>query len=132
MLSAQTLSANDLKVLRIPASLRSEEEVVAPLKDRTNALSSLFQVDNLEFVHTKVEGEGSGGGADLKELASLHRCRVESVWGGVLKNQLVENGHKDAESAMTTVWDEYEQMVRDDPALGWLFMQCYYLQLTKL
>lgn len=129
--SPDILSPDELALLRIPTSLRNEQEILAPFQSNGGSLSKVFSVDHLEFAFTDVGGEKDD---NPQQLASLYRRRIEAVWGGLLINQLVENGRKpeDAAAAMTKVWNEFETMVERDAGLGWLFMQCYYLQLTRL
>lgn len=124
----QILSVDEVAALRIPTSLRNEAEILAPFQ-ANGTLHTEFSVEKLEFAFKEVEGETSA-----PDLASLYRRRIEAVWGSVLVSQLTANGRseQDATEAMTKVWDEYEKMAEKDPSLGWLFMQSYYLQLTKL
>jgi hypothetical protein len=127
--SRGSLAKQEAEALCIPASLRSEAEIMAPFAS-TSALGSLFAVDSLQFSRTEVDGE-----RDLPAsiLAPLVRRRVESVWGGMFLTQLGRLGRTAASSIgiMREVWDRFEERIAQDTARGWLDMQSFYLQLTR-
>ena len=125
---AGSLSKRELEALCIPACLRSEAELLAPLRPQS-AAGDLFKVDSLDFLYSQVDGERD---LDISVLAPLLRRRVEAVWGGMFLTQLAEsqNGRK-PEAVMKDVWDSFEDELSRDVTRGWLYMQCFYLQLTR-
>lgn len=125
---AESLSRQATESICIPACLRSEAELLAPLGPGTPA-GNLFEVDSLQFLQTDVAGERD---LPINVLAPLLRRRIESVWGGMFLTQLAqwENGKKPT-AVMKEVWDSFEDELSRDVTRGWLDMRCFYLQLTK-
>jgi SAM dependent carboxyl methyltransferase len=127
--SSGSLTKREAEGLCIPACLRSEAEILAPLAS-TSLLGSSFTVDSLQFSRTEVAGEKS---LPASALAPLVRRRVESVWGGMFLTQLHRLGRSAARAreAMGDVWDFFEDAVAQDTSRGWLDMRSFYLQLTR-
>jgi hypothetical protein len=127
--SKGSLAKREAEALCIPASLRSETEIMAPFAS-TSPLGSLFAVDSLQFSRTEVDGERD---LPASALAPLVRRRVESVWGGMFLTQLGRLGRTATSSSgvMRGVWDLFEARIAQDTTRGWLDMRCFYLQLTR-
>jgi hypothetical protein len=126
---AGALTREEAETLRIPASLRNEEEVLAPFRNG-GVLSDTFRIDSLEFTHTEIEGER---GLPVEVLAPRLRRRVEAVWGGMFMAQLIRLGRTEASAreTMRGVWDLFEEAIATDPSHGWLDMHSYYLAVTR-
>ena len=127
--SKGSLTLGEAEALYIPASLRSEAEIMMPFASGSPA-GSAFVVDSLQFARTEVKGES---GLPTEVLAPLIRRRIESVWGGMFLTQLEHLG-RDAASAsdvMREIWDMFEEKISEDTTRGWLSMQSFYLQLTR-
>jgi hypothetical protein len=127
--ATKALSQREIERLCIPASLRSEAEIMAPFATG-RPLSTVFHVDDLQLLRTEIAGERT---LAIELLAPLLRRRVESVWGGVFVTQLIDLGRAadSAQMVMREVWDRFEQEMARDPARGWLDMRSFYLQLTR-
>jgi hypothetical protein len=124
----KSLTRREAEALCIPACLRSEAEIMAPFVSGSPA-GAAFEVDSLQFQHTEVEGEKD---LPTAQLAGIVRRRVESVWGGMFVTQLERLGRNGAAAEiMREVWDTFEEQIAQDTSRGWLFMQSFYLQLTK-
>lgn len=123
------LARHELEALCIPASLRSEAEVMAPFTNGS-PVCSLLRADALQYTRTEVEGERE---LPPEVLAPLIRRRVEAVWGGMFVRQLVRLGRTrdGALAVMRDVWDRFEEAIAADTSLGWLDMHSYYLQVTR-
>jgi SAM dependent carboxyl methyltransferase len=124
------LSQQEVESLCIPASLRSEGEIMAPFASGSE-VSSVFTVDSLEFARTEVEEERH---RPTSVLVPLIRRRVESVCGGMFLVQLRKCGRSSsaAISTMQEVWNLFEEKLPQDPTRGWVDMRCFYLQLTRI
>jgi hypothetical protein len=123
------LLEKEIEVLCIPTCLRSESELLAPFA-RTSQVSSLLEVNSLQFYRTEVPGERA---MPLDALALLIRKRIEAVWGGMFVTQLEGLGrtHSSARDAMKEVWDEFQNEIAKDPSRGWLDMRFYCLEVTR-
>lgn len=123
------LSHREVAALSIPACLRSEAEIMAPLRTGSE-LGSLFHVDALQFARAEIEGERSMSTA---ALAPLLRRRTESVCGGVFLKQLEQLGREagSCRAVMNDIWDAFELALSRDPSRGWLDIRSFYLQLTR-
>jgi hypothetical protein len=123
------LTKQEMETLCIPASLRSEEEVLAPFRSG-GAVAESFKVDSFDFLRTEIDGERA---VDIAVLAPRLRKRVEAVWGGMFVAQLIRLGRTEASAreVMDEVWDRFEDAMAADPSRGWLDMRSYYLQVTR-
>jgi len=123
------LSQVEVDALCIPACLRSEAELTAPF-DRSASVSTLLQLDGLDFLRTEIPAE-----RDLSRdaRASLLRQRVEAVWGGMFLVQLhrLNRTAESASAVMQRVWDDFEDHMRQDPERGWNDMRFFCLTATR-
>ena len=129
MCSQGALAKREAEALCIPTCLRSEAEIMAPFGSHS-LVSSVFEVNALQFSRTEVAGESN---LSASALAPLIRRRVEAVWGGMFVTQLGRLGRSATSSreVMGEVWDRFEERIAQDTTRGWLDMRSFYLQLTR-
>lgn len=124
-----SLTKRELDALSVRGCLRSEAEIMAPLKAGA-PLASHFKVDALQFARTQIDGERD---LPADQFAPLIRRRVQAVVGGMFLGQLEREGRDPnaAKGVMDEVWSLFEEEVARDRGSAWLEVRAYYLQLTR-